>query len=115
MNLLPVSGAWSAARLEVLYGVAVEDPNLLILLRHRAILFGIVGGLLVAAALHPPLRPIGSIVGLVSMVSFIGVAWLVGGTNAELQRVVIVDWVASFALVGAAVLDRLATARVIAP
>ena len=49
VNLLPVSGVLSANRLQALYGVAIEDVNFLVLMRHRAVLFGIVGGLLVAS------------------------------------------------------------------
>jgi len=109
-NLLPGVGVVSAPRVQVLYGVALEDPNLVILMRHRAVLFGVVGGLLVASAFHAPLRLVGLIVGLTSMVSFILIAWLVGNYSAELRRVVRVDVLASLALVGAAILDRLASA-----
>ena len=89
--------------------VPVDDPNLLILLRHRAVLFAIVGGLLVASAVHTPLRPTGYAVGLVSMLSFVLIAGLAGRPNAELRRVVVVDLVASAALLSAALLDHLAS------
>ena len=112
-NLLPVSGVLSGSQLQTLYGVALEDANLLILMRHRAVLFGIVGGLLVASALHPPLRPVRLAVGLISMLSFIVIAWLVGSYNAELRRIVAVDLVASFALLGAALLDYLVTNKTV--
>ena len=45
INVIPVTGALSAARLEVLYGLRFEDPSLVILMRHRAVLLGIVGTL----------------------------------------------------------------------
>lgn len=105
-NLLPVIGVVSAGRLEALYGVALEDPNLAILLRHRAVLFAIVGGLLVVSAFRPQHRPAGFVAGLVSMLSFVAIAWLVGGYNAELRRVIVVDLVASALLVGAVLLER---------
>lgn len=111
INLMPVAGVASAARLQALYGVAVADANLLNLMRHRAVLLGIVGGLLGAAALHPPLRPVGFAVGLISMLSFVLVAWGVGSYNAELRRVLLVDVVASVLLVGAALLDYGARTR----
>lgn len=38
VNLLPVSGALSKGRLESLYGIAIEDTNLEVLMRHRALL-----------------------------------------------------------------------------
>jgi hypothetical protein len=101
VNLLPIVGALSADHLEGLYGVALEDPNLLILMRHRATLFGIVGALLVISAFRPPLRALSSAAGLISMLSFVFFACLVGDYDAELQRVVIADLSASALLVGA--------------
>jgi hypothetical protein len=106
VNLLPTVGALSAERLESLYGVPLSDPNLVILMRHRAILFAIVGALLVAAAFQSALRPVGLAAGLVSMGSFVLLALLAGNYNPSLGRVVLVDVVASLALVVAAVLDR---------
>ncbi len=104
VNLLPVSGVLSIARLEALYGVSLVDPNLVVLMRHRAVLFGIVGALLIAAAFHPPLRAFAVGAGLLSMLSFVAVAHLVGDLNAELRRVVVIDLVASVLLVAAAFL-----------
>jgi hypothetical protein len=103
VNLAPVSGVFSVERLETLYGITLEDPNLIILLRHRAILFGIVGVLLAASAFRPSLRPIGVAAGLVSMLSFIAIGCLVGDYNEELRRVVLIDLVASALLIGAGV------------
>lgn len=107
VNLLPVIGVLSASRLEGLYGVVVQDPNLAILLRHRAVLFAIVAGLLALAAFHPPLRALAIAAGLISMLSFVAVAGLVGEYNPLLRRVVLVDVAASVALVAAGLLDYL--------
>src|SRR5262245_37340932 len=84
INLAPVMGASSTERMSAFYGVDLSHPNLQILMRHRAVLFGIVGGLLVAAALHPPLRTTGYVVGFTSMIWFLVVAWGVGGYTAEI-------------------------------
>ena len=108
VNLLPVSGVLASSRLEALYGVAIEDPNVVILLRHRAVLFGIIGGLLLVAALQVSLRPVAVAAGLTSMISFVLVAWLVGSYNPELRRVIVIDLIASFALLASLFLDRLA-------
>jgi hypothetical protein len=105
VNLLPAIGVLSTARLEALYGVVVQDPNLAILMRHRAVLFGIVGALLAVAAFYPPARALAIPAGLVSMLAFVALAGSVGDYNPLLRRVVIVDVVASVALVVAAVLD----------
>jgi hypothetical protein len=101
INLAPVLGAFSPERMTTLYGVELADPNLEILMRHRAVLFGIVGGLMVVAAFHPPLRALGYAVGFTSMLSFLFVAWGVGGYSAAIQRVILIDVVGIAALAGA--------------
>jgi len=108
VNLVPVVGVLSSARLEALYGVPIRDPNLEILLRHRAVLFAIVGGLLAAAAFHPPLSAAAVGAGLASMLSFVVIAFSLGGHNAALRRVALVDVAASLVLVAAAWLGYVA-------
>jgi hypothetical protein len=104
IHLLPVTGVLGAASLERLYGVAITDPNLLVLMRHRAVLFAIVGGVLIASIFRVEWRPLAIAVGLVSVVSFLLIAWSVGGTNALIARVVWVDVAALGMLVTAALL-----------
>ena len=106
VNLLPAIGAFSAERLQSLYGVIIDDPNLAILMRHRAVLFAIVGALLVASAFHPALRHVAFAAGFVSMGSFVALAFLIGDYNPALRRIVWVDVIASLGLVVAAVLER---------
>jgi hypothetical protein len=82
--------------------VAVDDPNLRILLQHRAVLFGLLGALLIAAAARPELRAVALIGGLVSTVTFLVIAWGVGGYNPQVGRVVTADIVAVALLLVAA-------------
>jgi hypothetical protein len=105
VNLAPVVGVLSNERLRALYGVPVDDPNLAVLLRHRAVLFGIVGGLLVASAIWPGLRGVAAAAGLVSMLSFVALVFLVAGAGPELVRIARIDVAASVALLAAALLD----------
>ena len=86
-------------------GYHPQDPNLQILMRHRAVLFGLVGALLLGAAFHPPLRIAGYAVGFTSMISFLWIAWRVGGYNAEIRRVIVVDVVGIAALAAAGLVD----------
>lgn len=102
IHLLPLPGALGAGRLERLYGVAVGDPNVSILLQHRAILFGLLGALLIVAAFRTELRTAALIAGLVSTISFLVVAWTVGGYNPQVARVVTADIVAVALLLVAA-------------
>jgi hypothetical protein len=102
IKLAPVVGVLGAGRLRALYGVDASDPTLAILLRHRALLFGVVGGLLAAAAFRPELRVAALVVGLGSALGFIAVVRLEGGASGALARVVTADWVVTAALLVAA-------------
>ncbi|SDH47356.1 hypothetical protein SAMN05216603_109140 [Pseudomonas benzenivorans] len=98
IHLLPLAGVLGAERLAALYGLSFQEPNLLLLMRSRAVLFGLLGALLVYAALRPALQPIALFGGLVSVLSFLCLAWSSPGYNAALGRVVIADRVALAAL-----------------
>jgi hypothetical protein len=99
VNALPLIGVLGVARLESLYGIKVADSNLSILLRHRAVLFGLVGGLMQYAAFKPELASVATIGGLVSMISYAFIAWQTpGGYNSSIRKVVLVDMGASVAL-----------------
>lgn len=98
IHLLPLSGVLGAERLAALYGVAFQEPNLLLLMRSRAVLFGLLGGLLVYAAFRPPLQPIALAGGLLSVLAFLLLAWSTPGYNDALRRVVLADWLALICL-----------------
>ena len=93
IHLLPLGGVLGAERLAALYGLAFQEPNLL-LMRSRAVLFGLLGALLVYAALRPALQPLALGAGLISVLSFLALAWSSPGYNRALRRVVIADWLA---------------------
>jgi len=94
IHLLPLIGVAGIPQLRRLYGLNLGDPNLEILLRHRAVLFGLLGAFLAYAALKPPLQAAGIVAGFISVASFIVLAKLVGRHNAEIGRVLSVDFVA---------------------
>jgi hypothetical protein len=105
IHLLPLPGLLGAGQLRRLYGIAVDDPNTAILLQHRAVLFGLLGVLLIAAAFRPELRAVALVAGLMSTVSFLVIAWGVGGYNAPVARVIAADIVAVLLLLAAAVIE----------
>lgn len=108
IHLLPLIGVLGVSRLTVLYGVSFDDPNLAILMRHRAVLFGLLGAFLAFAAFRPSLQPMAFLAGFVSMLSFLYLAWSVGGYNVQLGRVYTVDIVALVCLTLGAVAYALA-------
>jgi hypothetical protein len=73
-HLLPAVGVLGAERLASLYGVAIADPALLVLMRHRALLFGVVGAFMLHAAWAPALQPWAIAAGLASTVGFVALA-----------------------------------------
>ncbi|CAD5251009.1 conserved membrane hypothetical protein [Bosea sp. 62] len=99
VNLLPTTGVAGVGWLRSLYGFEIANPDLEILLRHRAVLFGLVGVLLLAAAIRPGLRDVAVLVAGASMASFIVIALLVGGYGPAISKVVIADVIGLIALV----------------
>lgn len=99
IHLLPLSGVLGSDRLASLYGLSFAEPNLAILMRHRAVLFGLLGVFLLVAAFRPSYQVAAFAAGFVSVVSFIALALSVGGYNAALGRVFVADLVALACLV----------------
>lgn len=104
IHLLPLAGLLGADRLSALYGVSLSDPNTTILLRHRAVLFGLLGALLCYAAFDPALRTLALAAGLISAGAFAAIALGAGEYNAQIGRVLKADYIALAALALAAAL-----------
>ena len=98
IHLLPFSGFFSAERLIILYRVEALDSNLEILMRHRAVLFGVLGAFLAYAAFKPLLQPVAMLAGSVSVASFLYLCFTVGHFNEAIRNVVVADLVASVSL-----------------
>lgn len=103
IHLLPLAGVLSSGRLASLYGVSFDDANLEILMRHRAVLFGLLGTFLLYAAFKPACRSFACVGGIISAAAFLWLAGSVGGYNEQLGRVVSADIVALACLVIAAI------------
>ncbi|ROZ75320.1 phosphopantetheine adenylyltransferase [Ramlibacter sp. WS9] len=103
IHALPVLGMLGAAKLSQLYGITVQDPNLELLLRHRAVLFGLLAALLAYAAIRPELQRLALVIGSVSVASFLVLAQLSSSYNDALATVVRADWLALALLLIAAV------------
>ena len=103
IHLLPLSGVIGSERLASLYGISLDEPNIAILMRHRAVLFGLLGSFMLFAAFRPSFQVAAFVIGFVSVVSFLWLASSTGGYNASIGRVFAADVVALVCLiVGAA-------------
>ena len=99
IHLLPLSGAIGSERLASLYGISFDEPNIAILMRHRAVLFGLLGLFMLFAAFAPRFQVAAFVIGFVSVVSFLWLASSVGGYNAAVGRIVTADIVALACLI----------------
>jgi len=107
IHAVPLVGVVSAAKVASLYGVAVQDSNLEILMRHRAVLFGLLAGFLAYTAFHRHLHSLALIAAAVSVVTFLALAISVGSYNSALSTVVKADLLALALLIIAAVVHLL--------
>ena len=101
MNLYPIIGVLSADSLNNLYGVTILDNDLLILMRHRAVMLGIIGGFMMVAAFRQNLQLPAIIAGLVSMMAFVGLTLGADGFGDSVNKVMLADVFGSLALIAA--------------
>lgn len=102
IHITPGFGVLGSSALGSLYGVNVGDPNIELLLRHRAVLFGILGLGFAAAAARHEWRTVGLTVAIVSTVSFIVLAVVTPDRTVQVDRVILVDGVLVVLLIVAA-------------
>jgi hypothetical protein len=97
-HAVPATAFFDADLLQVFYGVAVDDANMAVLLRHRALLFALVAGILALGAFRPRYRALALSIGWSSVVSYVFLALSINGVNPLLHRVAMADLVISAAL-----------------
>ena len=100
VNFIPALIAFFPTKIKNAYGVAILESDSELLLRHRAILFGIIGGFMLFSALTQKYYVPATVGGLISMSSYIVLFYAVSGTiNPELTKVLKIDIVACLLLV----------------
>ena len=103
IHLLPIVGVVGAEKPKALYGLSTSDPGIELLMRHRSVLFGILGLLFGAAALVPTLTVTALLAGLASVVWFLELAWMMPDYGDGIRKIVIAGYVALAALAVATV------------
>ncbi len=92
INFVPSFLAFLLDKISTSYGIQIPDSNYELLLRHRAILFGIIGGVMIYSAIRKRHYALSVTMGLISMISFIILFYLMDGTlNPELTKVMKID------------------------
>jgi hypothetical protein len=98
VHILPFSFLFFTEQLQKSYGVDISDANLQLLLRHRAIFFGLIGVGLILSAVKKSFYGWASAIGLISMLSFVWLFYQIGGINQQLRSVMLIDVFISAAL-----------------
>jgi hypothetical protein len=98
INFLPIVGIFGSEKLDSLYGITIKDADLLILMRHRAILFGLIGTFMLASTWVKDWQIPAMSIGLVSMLSFVGISQSTGTSNVSIKRIEVIDTILSIAL-----------------
>jgi hypothetical protein len=106
INFVPLVGLFSVDQMQASYAITVTDPNLEILLRHRAVLFGIVGGYILIAAFRPAWQPTAIVFAGLSMMAFIILCLWVGDYSASIERIMMGDVAGTILLAMVIVLRR---------
>lgn len=106
VNLAPILGIAGRKMLEALYGASIPSPELVFLMQHRALMFGIVGGLLIGAAFKPAWRWLATAVALYSMGSFILLYLVMEVQSPALSSLCIIDAIVSLLLLCARLLEK---------
>ncbi len=91
INLIPFSLAFFPNKINASYGIDVTNINLELLVRHRAVLFGIVGGLMLFSAFTKRYYDLSVVFGSISMLSFVILYFSIGNINSELKKVMLFD------------------------
>ncbi len=103
INIIPVLGLFSASQLAAAYGIDLNSAELALLMRHRALLFGLIGGLVLISLFKPQLQVTAMLLSGISMLGFMALAWPIDGLNDQVKRVFMVDVVGVLCLILAVV------------
>jgi hypothetical protein len=99
INFIPSLLVFFPNKINASYGIDVTNSNLELLLRHRAVLFGIVGGLMLFSALSKRYYDLSVIIGSISMLSFVILYFSIGTINSELKKIMLFDITAMIILI----------------
>ena len=104
INFVPVIGVMSADRLSNAYSIELVGNDIVVLMRHRALLFGIIGGFILYSVFNPSYQIAAMIMAAISMLGFLYFVCAVGDYNGDIAKVAIIDLVGIAILAIAAIL-----------
>jgi len=93
INFLPAIGLVSVDKINQAYGLRVTDRDLAILLRHRALLFGLIGGFVIYSVFKPQFQVAAIVLAAISMLGYLFFFWSEGNSNSALLKVAQIDMI----------------------
>lgn len=93
INFVPVLAIVSAQKLEAAYSISLTSNDLIILMRHRALLFGVLGGFILYSVYQPIYQGPAILMAGASMLGYVVLMHSVGGYNASMHKVLLIDYV----------------------
>ncbi len=91
INILPIIVFFDSTKTVSLYGVPIEGESLIILMRHRGVLLGIVGSILIYAAFKPEFRLFAIALALISKLAFMFLTFTAPDYTSQIRQVAIID------------------------
>ena len=91
INFLPIVGILSLDKINQAYGLSIDDNNLAILLRHRALLFGLIGGFVIYSVFKPQYQIASIVLAAISMLGYLYFFWSIGDSNTALLKIAQAD------------------------
>ena len=101
INFLPIIGVLSRTHLEQAYGVVILSNDLELLLRHRAVLLGLIGGVAILGALKAQYFYLAAMIAFISMVSYALLFHLLSIDQNALAKVLYADYAGIALVIGA--------------
>jgi uncharacterized membrane protein len=91
INILPLIVFFDAGKTAKLYGVPVEGESLIILMRHRGVLLGLVGLALIVAVFKTEFRIYLIAAALISKFAFVFLTFTASNYTPEIRQVALID------------------------
>ena len=91
INILPLIVFFDSSKTVKLYGFPIEGESLIILMRHRGVLLGLVGIALITAAFKSEYILLAIGLALISKIAFNFLTFTSTGYTSEIQRVALID------------------------
>ncbi len=91
INLFPLIVFFDSTKTAKLYGIPIEGDSLMILMRHRGVLLGLVGLTLIVAVFKSDYRVLAIALALVSKLAFIFLTFTASGYTNEVRQVALID------------------------